>query len=145
MNHQWLHPKHRSLVPSPTPGDRDHQECIHVATYHLLGQIHHQEEAVADNPLNHHNLRFPQSDGQLLRHPALPKAPTPPIPWVLIDRNVAPYDDFKPKILKEVDNFKGDSNDISWFFLKCELHFELFNRHFWYPSPQSNLLHLTTC
>ncbi len=35
--------------------------------------------------------------------------------------------------MKEVDDFKGDSNDISRFFLKCELHFELFNRHFRYP------------
>ncbi len=35
--------------------------------------------------------------------------------------------------MKEVDDFKGDSNKISQFFLKCELHFELFNRHFCYP------------
>ena len=35
--------------------------------------------------------------------------------------------------MKEVDDFKGDSNDITRFFLKCELHFELFNRHFYYP------------
>ncbi len=69
----------------------------------------------------------------LLCHPAPPKAPTPPVPWVLTDRNVAPYNNFKPKILKEVNDFKGDSNDISQFFLKCELHFELFNRHFRYP------------
>ncbi len=66
-------------------------------------------------------------------HPAPLKAPTPPVPWVLTTGNVTPYDDFKPKILKEVNDFKGDSNDISWFFLKCELHFELFNRHFHYP------------
>ncbi len=66
-------------------------------------------------------------------HPTPPKAPTPPIPWVLTTGNVTPYDDFKPKILKEVNDFKGDSSDISRFFLKCELHFELFNRHFHYP------------
>ncbi len=66
-------------------------------------------------------------------HPAPPKAPTPPAPWVLTAGNVAPYNDFKPKILKEVNNFKGDSNDISQFFLKCELHFEVFNQHFRYP------------
>ncbi len=46
-------------------------------------------------------------------HPAPPKAPTPPVPWVLTMGNVTPYDNFKPKILKEVDDFKGDSNDIS--------------------------------
>ncbi len=68
----------------------------------------------------------------LPRHPAPPKAPTPPVPWVLTKGNVTPYDDFKPRILKEVDDFKGDSTDISRFFLKCELHFELFNRHFHY-------------
>ncbi len=80
----------------------------------------------------------------LPQHPAPPKAPTPPVPWVLTDRNVAPYDNFKPKILKEVDDFKGDSSDISRFFLKYKLHFKLFNRHFHYPLPQSHLLHLST-
>ncbi len=69
----------------------------------------------------------------LPHHPAPPKAPTPPAPWVLTAGNVAPYDKFKPKILKEVDNFHGDSNDITHFFQKCELHFGLFNRHFFYP------------
>ncbi len=70
---------------------------------------------------------------QLPQLPILPKAPTPPVPSVLTQGNTAPYDDFKPKILKEVNNFKGDSDDITRFFLKCELHFELFNRHFCYP------------
>ncbi len=51
--------------------------------------------------------------GTLLRYPAPPKAPTPPLPWQLVTGNVAPYDEFKPKILKEVDDFHGDSNDIS--------------------------------
>ncbi len=69
----------------------------------------------------------------LLHHPVPLKAPTPPAPWVLTTGNAAPYDEFKPKILKEVDDFKGDSTDITQFFQKCELHFELFNRHFFYP------------
>ncbi len=69
----------------------------------------------------------------LLCYPAPPKAPTPPAPWQLAVGNVAPYDEFKPKILKEVDDFHGDSNDISRFFLKCELHFDLYNRHYRYP------------
>ncbi len=69
----------------------------------------------------------------LPHHPAPPKAPTPPTPWVLTTGNVAPYDEFKPKILKEVDDFKGDSTDITRFFQKCELHFKLFNWHFFYP------------
>ncbi len=66
----------------------------------------------------------------LPRHPAPPKAPTPPAPWVLTAGHVAPYNEFKPKILKEVNDFHGDSNDISRFFLKCELHFSVFNRHY---------------
>ncbi len=69
----------------------------------------------------------------LPHHPTLPKAPTPPAPWVLTAGNIAPYDEFKPKILKEVDDFSGDSNDITRFFQKCELHFGLYNRHFFYP------------
>ncbi len=35
--------------------------------------------------------------------------------------------------MKEVDDFHGNSNDISRFFQKCELHFSLFNQHFFYP------------
>ncbi len=65
--------------------------------------------------------------------PHTTKSSTPPVPWVLTQGNTAPHDDFKPKILKEVNDFKGDSNNITRFFLKCELHFELFNRHFYYP------------
>ncbi len=87
-----------------------------------------------DHPPNHRHPA-PPVRWVLPRHSAPPKAPTPPVPWVLTDRNIAPYDNFKPKILKEVDDFKGDSSDISRFFLKYELHFELFNRHFHYPPP----------
>ncbi len=68
----------------------------------------------------------------LPRHPALPRPPDPPAHWILTAGNVTPYEDFKPKVLKEVNDFNGDSNDISCFFLKCELHFDLFNRHFRY-------------
>ncbi len=32
--------------------------------------------------------------------------------------------------MKEVGDFNRDSNVISCFFLKCELHFDLFNQHF---------------
>ncbi len=118
-----------------------------MATYHLPGQI--QEEVEVDHLLKPLQPPVPPVRWALPRHPAPPKPPTPPIAWVLTQGNVAPYDDFKPKILKEVDDFKGDSNDISQFFLKCELHFKIFNRHFWYPPPppplpQSNLLHLMT-
>ncbi len=63
----------------------------------------------------------------LPQHPALLKPHDPPAPWVLTAGDVTPYNDFKPKILKEVDNFNRDSNDISRFFIKCELHFNLFH------------------
>ncbi len=69
----------------------------------------------------------------LPRYPTLPQMPDPPVPWQLVDGAIAPYDEFKPKILKEVDDFKGDSDDITCFFLKCKLHFYVFNRHFWHP------------
>ncbi len=64
--------------------------------------------------------------------PAPIKPPTPPAAWELTTGNVAPYDELKPKVLKEVDDFNRDSDKISQFFLKCELHFELFNHHFRY-------------
>ncbi len=66
-------------------------------------------------------------------YPTPPLMPDPPVPWQLVNGAVAPYDEFKLKILKEVDDFKGDSDNITCFFLKCELHFDLFNRHFQYP------------
>ncbi|KAK0229902.1 hypothetical protein EDD85DRAFT_849973 [Armillaria nabsnona] len=66
-------------------------------------------------------------------HPAPPPLPDPPVPWQLVDGAVTPYDDFKPKIVKEVNDFTGDPTDITRFFLKCELHFEVFNRHFRHP------------
>ncbi len=69
----------------------------------------------------------------LPRYPAPPQMPDPPVPWKLVDGAIAPYDEFKPKILKEVDDFKGDSDDITQFFLKCELHFDVFNRHYRHP------------
>ncbi len=109
-------------------------EHTQPATDHSQVRIHpYRKEVEAGNPLSHHNLPPHLSDGTLPRHPAPPKAPTPPAPWVLTAGNVAPYDEFKPKILKEVDDFNGDSNDITRFFQKCELHFGLFNRHFFYP------------
>ncbi len=49
----------------------------------------------------------------LPHHPAPQGPPDPTAPWVLAARDVTPYDDFKPKILKEVDDFKGDSNNIT--------------------------------
>ncbi len=66
----------------------------------------------------------------LPRLPAPPKPPTPPAQWVLMQGNAAPYDNLKPKILKEVNDFKGESTDISCFFSQCEMHFSLFNQHF---------------
>ncbi len=55
------------------------------------------------------------------------------MPWVLTQGNATPYDNLEPKILKEVNDFKGESTDISCFFSQCEMHFSLFNQHFHYP------------
>ncbi|PBK63900.1 hypothetical protein ARMSODRAFT_1023546 [Armillaria solidipes] len=66
----------------------------------------------------------------LPRFPLPLKPPTPPAPWILTTGNTSPYDDLKPKILKDVENFKGVSLDISRFFSQCEMHFNLYNRHF---------------
>ncbi len=93
----------------------------------------YQEEVEVDNLLSHHNLPPHLSDGHYRVILHRQKHPLLPAPWVLTAGNVAPYDEFKPKILKEVDDFNGDSNDITRFFQKCELHFGLFNRHFFYP------------
>ncbi len=51
----------------------------------------------------------PPQQWALLCQPAPLKAPTPPARWVLTSRNTAPYNNFKPKILKKVDNFLGVS------------------------------------
>ncbi len=44
--------------------------------------------------------------------PAPPKPPTPPAQWVLMQGNTAPYNNLKPKILKEVNDFEGESTNI---------------------------------
>ncbi len=112
---------------------RQHQEPIVKATCHLLELLTHQEVAVGNrlSRLNPPPPIVPQTWMQPW-HPAPTKPPSPLAPWVLTAGDISPYDDFKPKILKEVDDFSGDSNNISHFFLKCELHFNLFNRHFQY-------------
>ncbi|SJL01029.1 uncharacterized protein ARMOST_04345 [Armillaria ostoyae] len=66
----------------------------------------------------------------LPRLPSPPKPPTPPAPWALAPGHTDPYGDLKPKILKDVESFKGVSSDISCFFNQCEMQFNLYNRHF---------------
>ncbi len=36
----------------------------------------------------------------------------------------------KPNLVKEPDNFNGDSNDISRFFSQCDMYFSVFNQYF---------------
>ncbi len=133
MNHQF------PLLMPQTPlslmsEDMDHLGHIQAATDHLQARAPQEEvEVEAGNLLSHHNLLPHLSNGHYRTTQHLQRHPRPPAPWVLTAGNVAPYDKFKPKILKEVDDFHGDSNDISRFFQKCELHFSLFNRHFFYP------------
>ncbi len=123
---------HQLTLPTPTAEETHLQECTQVVTNHLQVQAPHLEEVEVGNLLSHHNLPAAPQRWTLPRHPNPPKAPTPPAPWVLTAGHITPYDEFKPKILKEVDDFHGDSNDISCFFLKCELHFSVFNRHYFY-------------
>ncbi len=117
-------------LSSPMSGDRHLQGRTPTVMNHSPEPTHQE----ADNPLNHCNpLQDPQG-GHSHASPPRKSHPAPPAPWVLTTGDIAPYDDFKPKILKEVDDFNGDSNNISCFFLKCELHFNLFNHTFGYHS-----------
>ncbi len=76
-----------------------------AAIGHLQVQV--DKEEVEGSLLNHHNLPPHLSDGRYRAIQHLRKHPTPPLPWQLAVGNVAPYDEFKPKILKEVDDFHG--------------------------------------
>ncbi len=33
-------------------------------------------------------------------------------------------------MVKEPENFSGDSNDIAWFFSQCDMYFSVFNQYF---------------
>ncbi len=63
-------------------------------------------------------------------HPSLPKPPDPPDPWILIRDEPGPWGMLKPNLVKEPDNFNGDSNDISRFFSQCDMYFSVFNQYF---------------
>ncbi len=91
-------PRHQS-VPSPTSGGRHHQEHTPPGTYHL---------PEAAEPWRWRSTRTtpatsrPASKICTPTIPQLrPKCQIPPVPWQLVDGAVAPYDEFKPKILKE--------------------------------------------
>ncbi len=108
---------------------------MYQSGYRPFADVVHQEEVVGGQPAQPPQPPAAPQRWTLPHYPAPPKAPTPPAPWQLAVGNIAPYDEFKPKILKEVDDFHGDSNDIAQFFQKCELHFDLHNRHYRYPPP----------
>ncbi len=65
-------------------------------------------------------------------YPPPPGPLEPPAPWVLDADNLGPWVTLKPNIVKEPDNFNGDSNDITWFFSQCNMYFLIFNQHFHY-------------
>ncbi|PBK88194.1 hypothetical protein ARMGADRAFT_1084845 [Armillaria gallica] len=55
----------------------------------------------------------------LPQFPTPPLLPDPPVPWQLVDGAIAPYNNFKPKIIKEVDNFKDDAE--KWWELNMQI------------------------
>ncbi|PBK90271.1 hypothetical protein ARMGADRAFT_1083133 [Armillaria gallica] len=66
------------------------------------------------------------------RYPPPPGPPDPPAPWNLDPNNQGPWANLKPNMVKEPDNFNGDSNDIARFFSQCDMYFSVFNQYFRY-------------
>ncbi len=64
------------------------------------------------------------------RYPSPPKPPDPPAPWVLDANDQGPWSALKPTMVKEPDNFNGDSNDIARFFSQYDMYFSVFNQYF---------------
>lgn len=64
------------------------------------------------------------------RYPSPPKPPDLPNPWILDENNQGLWSALKPVIVKEPDNFNGDSSDITWFFSQCDMYFAIFNQYF---------------
>ncbi len=64
------------------------------------------------------------------RFPSPPKPLDPPAPWTL-DKNLqGPWVALKPNMVREPNNFNGDSNDIARFFSQCDMYFSVFNQYF---------------
>ncbi|PBK86726.1 hypothetical protein ARMGADRAFT_1086231 [Armillaria gallica] len=61
-----------------------------------------------------------------------PPPPDPPAPWNLVPDNQGPWAALKPNMVKEPENFNGDSNDIARFFSQCDMYFSVFNQYFRY-------------
>ncbi len=64
------------------------------------------------------------------RYLSPPKLPDPPTPWVLAADDQGPWAALKPNMVKEPENFNGDSNDIARFFSQCDMYFSVFNQYF---------------
>ncbi|PBK90593.1 hypothetical protein ARMGADRAFT_1082851 [Armillaria gallica] len=65
-------------------------------------------------------------------YPPPPGPPDPPAPWNLDPNNQGLWANLKPNMVKELDNFNGDSNDIARFFSQCDMYFSVFNQYFRY-------------
>ncbi len=63
-------------------------------------------------------------------HPSPLKPPDPPDPWILTRDEPGPWGALKPNMVKEPDNFNGNSNDIAQFFSQCDMYFSVFNQYF---------------
>ncbi len=101
-------------MPSLTSEDRHHQEHTLPGTYHSPEVAGVPELVEVGGPPTQ-PLQPPAPPQDMRSHAILShhKCQDPPVPWQLVDGAVAPYDEFKPKILKEVDDFKGNSDDIT--------------------------------
>ncbi len=51
------------------------------------------------------------------QYPPPPPPPDPLAPWVLDEHNQGPWAALKPSMVKEPENFNGNSNDIARFLL----------------------------
>ncbi|SJL13538.1 uncharacterized protein ARMOST_16982 [Armillaria ostoyae] len=63
-----------------------------------------------------------------------PIPPDPLNPWLVDPAGTNPWNELKPKIVREPAPFKGESVDIQRFFNQCEIYFEL-HQHWLTSSP----------
>ncbi|PBK58683.1 hypothetical protein ARMSODRAFT_1028052 [Armillaria solidipes] len=92
----------------------------------------------ADHHDNDHDHAAPDPADPNLRSlprgPGPPMPPEPPVAWAIAASQDNPWNELKPKIVREPAPFKGESADIGRFFNHCEMYFEL-HQHWLTSSP----------
>ncbi|SJL13537.1 uncharacterized protein ARMOST_16981 [Armillaria ostoyae] len=80
----------------------------------------------------------PKADDPKLRSvprgPGAPMPPDLPNPWDIGTTQTNPWNELKPKIVREPAPFKGESVDVRRFFNQCEMYFKL-HQHWLTSSP----------